>query len=83
MRTTVDVPDDLMRQAKALAAMRGVKLKDLITDFISQGLRSGALRSPANHRSKLPALIPSAERKMMSVTNEDVEKLIFEEDQVP
>ena len=35
MKTTVEVPDDLYRQAKAEAALRGRKLKDLV----EEGLR--------------------------------------------
>ena len=32
MRTTVDIPDELLRRAKSEAALRGRKLKDLIYD---------------------------------------------------
>jgi hypothetical protein len=32
MRTTVDIPDELFRRAKAEAALRGGKLKDLVAD---------------------------------------------------
>jgi hypothetical protein len=32
MRTTVDLPDDLFRRAKAAAALRGQKLKDLVEE---------------------------------------------------
>jgi len=35
MKTTVEVPDDLYRRAKAEAALRGLKLKDMI----EEGLR--------------------------------------------
>ena len=35
MKTTVEVPDELYRQAKAEAALRGRKLKDLV----EEGLR--------------------------------------------
>jgi hypothetical protein len=35
MRTTVDLPDELFRRAKSLAALRGRKLKDLV----EEGLR--------------------------------------------
>jgi hypothetical protein len=35
MKTTVEIPDDLYRRAKAEAALRGRKLKDLI----EEGLR--------------------------------------------
>ncbi len=36
MRTTVDLPDDLYRQAKAQAALAGVHLRDLV----EEGLRT-------------------------------------------
>jgi len=45
MKTTVEVPDDLYRQAKAEAALRGRKLKDLI----EEGLRL-VLQSPHKQR---------------------------------
>ena len=35
MKTTIEVPDDLYRKAKAIAALRGRKLKDLV----EEGLR--------------------------------------------
>jgi hypothetical protein len=48
MKTTVEVPDDLYRQAKAEAALRGRKLKDLI----EEGLRL-VLQAPPKTRRKL------------------------------
>ena len=35
MKTTIDVPDDLYRRAKAEAALRGRRVKDLV----EEGLR--------------------------------------------
>ena len=35
MRTTIDLPDDLFRQAKASAALRGIKLRELIAECLS------------------------------------------------
>jgi predicted component of type VI protein secretion system len=46
MKTTVEVPDDLYRQAKAEAALRGRKLKDLI----EEGLRLVLQSPPEEHR---------------------------------
>ncbi|MGH9554173.1 MAG: hypothetical protein ACRD3W_32650 [Terriglobales bacterium] len=40
MRTTVDLPDDLYRRAKAAAAMRGLKLKDLVKEGLLRVLDS-------------------------------------------
>jgi hypothetical protein len=36
MRTTIDLPDDLLRQAKILAVQRGATLRDLV----AAGLRA-------------------------------------------
>lgn len=57
MKTTVEVPDDLYRRAKAEAALRGRKLKDLI----EEGLRL-VLASPqmARKRSSLAELMKDA-----------------------
>jgi hypothetical protein len=38
MRTTVDLPDELLRRAKATAALRGQKLKDLIEEALRRTL---------------------------------------------
>ncbi len=35
MKTTLEIPDDLFRKAKAMAVLEGVKLKD----FVAEGLR--------------------------------------------
>jgi hypothetical protein len=45
MKTTIEVPDDLYRRAKAEAALRGRKLKDLV----EEGLRH-VLESPRKAR---------------------------------
>lgn len=53
MRTTIDISDELLRQAKARAALEGVRLRDLI----EKGLRL-ALATPstpaAPQRVELP-----------------------------
>lgn len=38
MKTTIDMPDDLFRQAKAAAAIRGQTLKQLVTVAIEREL---------------------------------------------
>ena len=45
MRTTLDLSDETFRQLKAQAALSGLKLKDLVTQFIERGLAAAALRS--------------------------------------
>lgn len=36
MRTTVDIPETLLRQARARAAMEGRKLKDVVNDALAR-----------------------------------------------
>ena len=36
MRTTIDVPEDLLRLAKAEAALRGLRLKDVVRDALQR-----------------------------------------------
>lgn len=63
MKTTVEVPDELYRQAKAEAALRGLKLKDLV----EQGLRL-ALSTPrkSEQRPTLAELMEPARGVMHS-----------------
>ena len=57
MKTTIEVPDDLYRRAKAEAALRGRKLKDMI----EEGLRL-VLATPRerNRRASLSSLMKKA-----------------------
>lgn len=52
MKTTVELPDDLFRKAKATAALRGVKFKDLI----EEGLLRVLDEPGAVHESKRASL---------------------------
>ena len=54
MRTTLDLPDPLMRELKARAAMDGVKLKDYFAAMVREALLHppGAAATPA--RSPTP-----------------------------
>ena len=47
MKTTFDIPDELYRRAKAEAALRGRKLKDLV----EEGLRS-VIETPHQERPR-------------------------------
>ena len=38
MKTTLDLPDDLVREMKLQAVMQGRTLRDLAADFLRQGL---------------------------------------------
>ena len=47
MRTTVDIPDDLLRLAKATAVLRGVRLADVVTTALREALADAGAASSA------------------------------------
>jgi hypothetical protein len=53
MKTTLELPDDLFRQSKATAAMRGESLKDFFTEALQAHLerQPGGVRSPRGWQS--------------------------------
>jgi hypothetical protein len=57
MRTTIDLPDPLLRHLKSKAALEGTSLKELVSQLIELGLQ-GAREQPKGPagRSELPSL---------------------------
>jgi len=56
VRTTVDLPDELFRKAKAEAALRGIRFKDLVEAALSQALLSPGSGGSSARRTKRPTL---------------------------
>jgi hypothetical protein len=73
MRTTIDLPDDLLRRVKSKAALRGETLKG----FIRAAIEKEISRETAGNsfRMKLP-LIKSKNPKTLSLTNIEIETLL-------
>lgn len=88
MRTTIDLPDELLRQVKSRAAMDGLTLKHLITRYVADGLAEGArvdngagkATSPQPRRSDPPVMIPARGRRLTALTNAEVQALLDAED---
>lgn len=78
MRTTVDLPADLMHAAKVKAARHGETLKDLFTRAISHEV-GGSSRGRATGRLDLP-LIGRDEGPKVNVTNADIDAAFAAED---
>ena len=74
MRTTVDLPDDLLRRAKSEAALSGRKLRDLL----EEGLRAVIDKTPPGGQPEPQAAKPK------KVTAHDLLKdLIFDDAEGP
>ncbi|MCK9389102.1 MAG: hypothetical protein M0Q22_12030 [Sulfuritalea sp.] len=48
MKTTIELPDDLFRRAKATAALHGLSMKDWLTNLLRREVGAGATAPPAN-----------------------------------
>ena len=54
MKTTIDLPDELFREAKARAAIEGIKLKDLVADALRAKLHAAPVQK--KRRVKFPII---------------------------
>jgi len=76
MRTTVDLPDELFRKAKTTAAMRGVSLRALIIESLSE-----ALSEPERYgHGELPVAPIGGEGPRVTLTNPQIEELLVMEE---
>jgi hypothetical protein len=79
MRSTIDMPDSLMRAAKARAAERGESLKDLVNRAVAHELGMPSAPRAKTGRVTLPLVARDAEPTVL-VTNEDIEAAFDAED---
>ena len=66
MRTTIDIPDPLFRRTKALAAMRGSSIKELVVGALERevnGRESSVTTSPPR-RVRFPVVHLRSGRKL-------------------
>lgn len=80
MRTTLDLPDDLFRKAKATAALRGMKLKDLFKILIEDGLRNKPAQNEYGHKEPPPVSINLPGAKIPALTNAEIFEILDRED---
>ena len=68
MKTTLDLPDELMRKVKIRAVHENKKLKDAIAEFIRKGMATGQSQ---------PAKLPKAVKlRGGPITTEEIEAAI-------
>ena len=73
MRTTIELPDELLTQAKSRAALRGISLKDFFIQAIEQTL------APEKHKVRRPPpVVGSANgRRIGILTPEQTDEAMF------
>jgi hypothetical protein len=73
VRTTVDLPDELFRELKALAVQRGTSLRELLRTAVEYEL-ARAQRPAKAYRVRFPVL-NSKEPVRVDLKNADIEDL--------
>jgi hypothetical protein len=84
MRTTIDLPEDIFREAKTRAVQQGTTLKSLVTDFIRSGLKGQLAATPPGPRRRNPPPVAIRRREdspeVPARSNRDLHALLEEED---
>ncbi len=77
MKTTLDIPDDLFRDAKVKAAKEGLRFKDLVQEGLRHVISSGVFHK-RTRRVKFPLIL--GKKSGPSLTDEQVRRAEQEEE---
>ena len=76
MKTTIELPDSLLRRAKATAAMSGISMRQLLTEAMEQRLSARESRNPATGwRAAFGKASKTATRSVDKIISEEFEKI--------
>lgn len=76
MRTTIDLPDDLFRKAKALAALQGTSLKKFMVRALERETEIAPTETTPKKRDLELPIIKSWRGKKLDLTNFDFDDLL-------
>lgn len=80
MRTTLELPDPLMREIKARAALEGMKLKDYFAAMARSALQRPPSSGAAPKRSPAPVFHRPNAKPIPAMSNADLYALLDKED---
>jgi hypothetical protein len=75
VKTTLEIPDDLFRKAKAAAALRGVKLRDFVAEALASQLAEGEKASSTSKLPPQPRVAKAELRRIHQLIEEDSERI--------
>ena len=77
MRTTIDLPDQLFREAKSLALHRGISLKEFLTEATRRALST---QLGAATKMTSPPIARATTGRIPARTNEELASILGGED---
>ncbi|MFL6232114.1 MAG: hypothetical protein ACJ76N_03190 [Thermoanaerobaculia bacterium] len=75
MKTTLEIPDELFRQTKATAAMRGESLKDFVTEALQAHLEQTTAASPRGWQSVFGQARQEEVDSVDAIVSEELERI--------
>ena len=75
----MDIPDQLLRRAKAAAALEGKSLKAFLTEAVVHELERSADRKIVRKKVSLP-LVPSNRPGTLQLTSDEIARVLSQED---
>lgn len=80
MKTTLEIPDDLYRQIKALAALSGRTIKDLVNELLRKTVEEErALSGERGWRSVFGKVSPAEAKRVQSVIDDELSRVDLDE----
>lgn len=80
MRTTIDLPDDLMRQLKVRAALEGKKLKEIVIEALRKEVSGSNGAGTGRAKREIPVVIETpAGYEIATITNGEIDEVDDEE----
>ena len=79
MKTTLDLPDELMRAIKVRAAQQDRKIKDVVAELLRRGLSGPAQGGDARRRVELP-LVDCGEATGSEMTPQRLAEALLDEE---
>jgi len=87
MKTTLDLPEDLVREMKLRAVHEGRKLRDVATEIFRRGLAQttpqtavATQASVVQNRVKLPLIQCPPGTPKFNLTPEDIDRILLEQE---
>lgn len=80
MRTTVDLPDELYRRLKARAALGGLRVRELMTQYLERGLGSLPEHSADRPRSQPAVAVPRTGKSIRALSRAQLQQIDDDEE---
>ena len=77
MRTTIELPDPLLRVAKTIAAEKGISLKDFFTEALKKAVNNP---SPQGNRMEHPPIPGSRGKRIPARSNPELHGILESEE---